>query len=318
MLESFVPTNWFKNLDESSYWLRVYSVVPVSHTACQQVFKDGFSSFCIDTKPIQAVYAAIDEGFKLPLISQSFPYSQKESGIIQVRSKIDEFELPASTYVFLVMPYKVDGVPGDEQSAKADLSQVEALFSLHLGNNTLRTKIFDGERAITSKGTWSMSGPSVAVPQKCDGPFTSKTDWSNLRETINALNNTQSLDTKNRINLALQFYQRGKEVQNSEEKFFFYWSAITVVTEDSGTMAVNQKFQRIYSKDQKYVEDDLHWKWAVDCRNDLFKRGKKINFHMQIERYFQMVFLELLRAELELSSILCLKQYIEANPNFKD
>lgn len=310
-LEDLADKNWFTDLDDSSFWLRIYTLMPVSHANLQKCFNDAILNTQLNNQPIKIVYIAINDGLKLPCIKSSFPYSNPDNRNMQINVELSEFSLPKSSYIFMLSPFRRDGVEGEELDTKNTLNQAEAIFSSYIGNNLLHTIVFDGERAITQNGKVGIPSRIVATLQKCDGPLLLKENWQGAYETFKAIEALSEKDKKHKINLSLRFFQKGKTAFDSDESFFLYWTAI-IALGTSKTEKINEKLQTLYSLSKAEVEEQLKWEWAYRARNDILHNASSINFHMHIERYFQVLFLDLLRLELGLSHNGYLKSYIDS------
>ena len=114
------------------------------------------------------------------------------------------------------------------------------------------------------------------------------------------------------MSLALQLFQTGKNTFNENSAFLLYWMAIVQLLGISNTKDINKKLQVLYSMSKKEVEDGLKWKWAYETRNALMHKAKSVvlNADIDIERYFQLLFLDLLRGELKLECKEFLKNYL--------
>lgn len=311
-----VPAEWFEDSNTSTFWLRIYTTLLVPQNKIQERFKDIVCSYVVDSQPIKLSVLGLSDGFKLPVLKNSFVYSHPDDGSMIVPVKIKNISFPKSTYVFLFTPYKINNVNGDENKTKSNLDQLEAILSARLGSNTLHSLIYEGELPLTDACQAKTLGQAVPVLNQCDGPFLDKDNWESSLKLVEATDALSKGDKQNRIRLALQYYQKGKNTFRSEEKFFFYWTAITIVTGDTATKAINKNLQYIYSENKSYVDDKLAWKWAIECRNDFFKRGIRLNFHANIERYFQLLFLDLLEHELGLETDKHLLSYIALVPDW--
>lgn len=314
-LADMVPKEWFKDQDASSFWLRVYTTLPVPQNKIQEYFKDAICSYTIDSQPINIDALGLDK-LELSKIKNCIIHSHPENGGMIVPVEIEKVLFPKSSYIFFIAPYKVDGLDGNENKTKSNLDQLEAILSASLGSNTLHSLIYEGEQPLTYACKFQHHGQVVQVLNQCEGPFLNQSNWTKAKKITSAIEILQDEDKKNRLRLALQYYQKGKNIFRSEEKFFFYWTAITIVTKDAGTMGINNKLQIIYSKDKAFVEDELKWKWAVEYRNDFFKRGIRPNLHANRERYFQLLFLDLLERELGFETEKHLLSYIKNFPNW--
>ena len=315
-MRDLVDKSVFKDLDKSAFWLRVYNTTCIPHSSFHDILKHIINEISFKNSKLSIHCLGITgDGPELQFIKQDLPYSNPY-GTLTISSEFLVKKLPAGTYVFLATPYKIDDQKGDEFITKTCLNEAESILSLYLGNNFLHSIVFDGEMALTDKGSATIPGPPIAIPQKCDGPFLSKDNWDAVLETFQKINNITDPDKVSRVNLALRFFQKGKNTFNDDESFFLYWTAIIALLEESRTMYINQKLQVLYSMSKEDVEDKLMWKWAYEVRNDILHNAKSVVFHMQIERYFQLLFLDLLRGELGLECKKFLENYLTSSPEF--
>jgi len=214
------------------------------------------------------------------------------------------------------MPYKIDDQEGNESITKNCLNEFASILSLCLGNNFLHSIVYDAEMAFTDKGSASITGHSIELPQKCDGPFLSQDDCGGFLEILQKINEITDLTKINQVSLALQFFQTGKNTFNDNSALLFYWIAIVELLGISKTKKINEKLRVLYSMNAKEVEDKLLWKWAYTTRNNLMHQGKLVVFNANIESYFQLLFLDLLRGELWLECKKFLGNYLNSNPDF--
>lgn len=314
-ISNLVDKSAFKNLDESSYWLRIYNTPLLPCDNLSNVTKGIVNKISFKNIKLSIDCLAISgNGPKLPFIEQDIP--SNINGQLSYPSKLVYKELQKGSYVFITIPYKIDGKEGEEFFVKSYLNEVESVLSMYSGNNFLHSIVFDGEMALTKKGKAVIPGPAIPIPQKCDGPFLSKDVWNLIIDTFQEINKIKDVDKSNRVRLSLKFFQKGKNTFNDDESFFLYWTAIIALLEESKTMYINKKLQSLYSMSQEDVESKLMWKWAYQVRNDILHNAKSVVFHMQIERYFQLLFLDLLRGELGLKCQKFLLNYITEFPDF--
>lgn len=317
-LADMVPKEWFEDQDTSSFWLRIYTTLPVPQNRIDEYFKDAICTYEVNSQPIKLAILGLYEGFELFEVKNGVIHSHHKDGKMMIPVKLDKISFPRSSYIFFFAPYDIDGHEGDENQTKANLDQLEAILSTYLGSNTLHSLIYEGVHPLTDSCQSHNHGQAVQVLNRCDGPFLFKNNWEDCVELTSTINALADQEKKKRIEISLQYYQKGKNIFRSEEKFFFYWTAVTIVTADATTIEINKNLQNIYSQGRSFVENDLAWLWAVGCRNDFFKRGVRPNFHANRERYFQLLFLDLLRHELELAAQGHLLSYIQNCPDWND
>jgi hypothetical protein len=137
-------------------------------------------------------------------------------------------------------------------------------------------------------------------------------------EILQKINEITDRDKVDQVSLALQLFQTGKNTFNENSALLFYWMAIVKLLGISNTRKINKKLQVLYFMSQKDVEDKLKWKWAYETRHALMHKGKSVvlNADIDIERYFQLLFLDLLRGELKLECKEFLKNYLISSSYF--
>ena len=240
---------------------------------------------------------------KLATLDLSFLYSDPENGSIKIPSKLNEYDLPESCYLLIGTPIKVDGDALGEPQVKQRLNRFEATFTVNFGKNALHKKVFEAV-IRPNKDEYSFVSNIVRTPSKHDGPNINKRTWDNFHEILRALEALKDSTLKSKIHRALECHQQALSCPDGENdsKFFFYWTAITVLS-GQGTLRTNEKIQKIYDVSKEHVEKVFLWKNIVTVRNNYFKEGKKVNFNQDEERYLQLIFLDLLRHQLQLTPL---------------
>lgn len=303
--QDLFPKNWYTKPEESFFWIRIYTMIPVAHSQITKIFSDV--QFEINDNGHPVWFTGLGGIFSdLSDIESKILHSDPKTGSIIMPMETRKKNLPLSSYFILACPSIVDGEKLEENAIIQRLNRVEAILSAYLGNNFLHKLVFEAQwSALTGSNKHNVYGEAIATPQSCDGPFVSQDNWRMVQDTFTKINAISCADKKARIKRALEFYQSGKATKDigAAEKFFFYWTAITVLCGGEGTMDINRRFQKIYGMTQQEVETHLRWKDVLNLRNNFFKQGKSINFHKEIERYLQFLFLDLLRHEIGLSPI---------------
>ncbi len=298
------PKDWCKKLEESEFLLRIYTIVPCSLEKLDKVFEGLKACIIDDDIPIWIGGGSI-EASNLSSVNMGMIHSNPETGQIMMHSKAESIDLPLSSYLVMGCPLKIDGHDLGENETISRLNRVEALLSVYLGSNIVYKLVFEAFYEAQKGGKYSVVSDVLASIQSCDGPNASPQNWSFFEETAEKINALEDQNKKARIRRALEFYHSGKNTIDigRDEKFFFYWTAIAVLCEGKGTKEVNLRLQTIYGFSKTQVEEDLLWKKIYLARNDFFYEGKNIHLHKDAERYMQLLFVDLLRHEIELQPI---------------
>jgi hypothetical protein len=313
-LNDFIDTNWYENIEDSSVWLRIYAPLYVTLSKISQDFKNAIHHLFIGTQPVKITYLSLAEPITLHTIEQGFLFSDLyNENKVKINPKVTNKELPQTSYIIFSSPYRIDGKQGNEGGIIAKFNIIESILSAYIGNNLLKSLAYEVEFSLSQKGQ-PINGPAIETPSHDDGPFLSIHNWQEASDTFHALETLKNDNQRNKINLALRFFQKGKATFNDDESFFLYWTAIMVLTEGKGTQYINKILQGIYGYDSREVENNLKWMWAINKRNKIFKQGAFVNFDILVERYFQLLFLEILRKEPGLPSKKYLLNYIKSAP----
>ena len=297
------PKDWYQNPEESSFLLRIYTIVPVTIKQLEKKFSPLKKPFIEDGIPIWIEGASINAK-GLNIFENNFIYSDPETGTIILPTVVGTKELPLSTYLIMGCPLKIDGKELGEDKTVSRLNRVEALLATYLGSNTVYKLVFEAFYPALGNEYQVVSDVYARI-QQCDGPWMAEYNWRCVEDTFLQIESITNSDKKARIKRALEFFHSGKSARDigRDEKFFFYWTAITVLCEGKGTADINARLQAIYGFSFKEVEEKLRWKDILKARNLFFKQGKSIHLHKDAERYLQLLFLDLLRHEIDLPQI---------------
>ena len=155
--------------------------------------------------------------------------------------------------------------------------------------------VFEGEvEAGTNKFT-AMSTP-LRLAQATDGPFMARDLWRSIEEVAQALV-AAPLERRQPIELALEFFEQGVR---GDDSFFNYWTALEILCNGS-SQTIKTKIQKCYSlKSIGDVDRITGMRTLAKWRHDFFHKGKRPQFVGEEARYTQMLFLDLLRQELQL------------------
>jgi hypothetical protein len=249
-------------------------------------------SFLSMDRSIACIVGTI-KGLKVPTFTHDM-YAD-EAGRVRIDLKVDEKLLPETAYLALATPMKVDGKLGNESEAKAALAVAAGLFALHTGLNTLRDLLFDGETNAKG-GTFSHPGEPWKMPQRCEGPFLGRQNGQDIQEIAQCVSRL-SEPQRGRISLALRLVDRG---MRDGQGFFEYWTALEVLC-DGKAPRIKDKLARLYMiRNHREASDRLGFTMLEKWRHDYIHRGRTPPLTADVERYFQLLFLDLLRQALGL------------------
>lgn len=296
--DKLVPGDWFEHPEDSSIWLRIYTCLFVPHATLADSIRswlpqpDEPADFLDFGAPILFGFGTVKD-FKVPV--QTIDLYSQESGQTVLAVNVGERTLPAATYIFLATPYRKDGTLGNEPAAKRTLDLAAGLLCLHAGLNFMRDCVFEGE-ASAGDNKLSIPGQPKKVPKPAEGPFLGRQNGADVGEISERLSKTRE-PKKGRIELALRLMGTA---MREDQGFFEYWTALEVVC-DGKSNRIKERLGKLYGlKSHKEAAELLGLGTLVKWRGDYVHGGKAPSLTADIERYLQLLFLDLLRHELDL------------------
>lgn len=293
-ISDLAPASWFKDKAQSSFWLRLATMVgqpPVTFIESLRALEGKLSMGA----PFFVAFGTT-KGFKVPRFEISM--SAGEDGQTIMHTKISEDDLPEGHYWFIATPLRVDGVQGNEPNVRRLMARFSALVVSHCGVNTMHEVVFEGEIEAGDGKLHSYSNP-IRTVQPADGPFMSAEVWKGIQDVTEALIATP-LERRQRIELSLEFFD---QAVRGEEEFFNYWTALEILA-NGKAQTIRSKIQKCYSLPSiGEVDKRTGFGCLARWRHDYFHKGKRTSFIGDEARYIQMLFLDLLRNELELTPV---------------
>ena len=291
-LALFGRQDWFSEPGKSSIWLRIHTAIGLPKEDAAKRLKGFVRDLKLDG-PVAFQVGYIGD---LKLIDFDHEYYASDDGQLVAQMHGRDRLLPNSLYATLATPHRIDGAVGREGAARDRLSRASALLVLHAGFNLLRNKLFDGEVNMAT-GQFTISGRVFKTPQPADGPFFYADTPLAIPEICDALG-TAHREIRQRINLALSFFERAIR---EDDQFFYYWTALELLC-NGKAQRIRSRLQACYHvKSVKQVDEELGFAVVARWRHDYFHKGTSPTISADVERYLQLMFLELLRFELGLS-----------------
>lgn len=298
-LRRLAPSDWFDQPEKSSFWLQIYACVLVPHDSFEQSVRamfevDDKGSFALRPGSRLAFASGRADGIKVPFTVPET--TTAPSGQLKVLWKVDSKPLPDMPFVFLATPFKINGIDGDEAEAKSLLEEVRALVSLHAGQNLMRHIVFEGE-VEAGRDQIHVPGEAVKMPQLVEGPFLAEQNGKDIFEISAALRALPEEDRRRRLLLSLQLVDHA---MRSHFGFLDYWTALEVVC-DGQSNNIKAALAKIYGiKSHNEAATATGLDVLAQWRHDYVHRGIKPVVSADVERYMQLLFLDLLRHQLGL------------------
>lgn len=290
-LSEFAEDEWFADRSKSTYWLRIYTSLGLTHKDFFPAIKDVYER--IDRDPPVRMYFGQIDGLEVPIFRINMYVN--EDGITAININSDNHKIDKSNHVWFATPYKIDGDPGNHVETNRYLNRIESLIVLHMGQNFLRDIVFDGE-VNAYDGNFSVASQAIKMPQMPEGPFLHKQNWQDIEEIETSLSSAP-IEIRNRLQLSLEFFERGVR---EDDGFFEYWTALEILC-NGKAQTIRSKIQKCYKlKHVKEAEERSGFKSIAKWRHDFVHKGDRPNVSSDVERYIQLLYLDLLRQELKL------------------
>jgi hypothetical protein len=298
-LQALAPTEWFAQPATSSVWLRIYLCLFVPHDVFPQAVTsmlDQAGDGDLAMRPGSRMLFACGWTNDLKVPSVTFEMMSSASGQLAINAKVDSRELPKTPYVFLATPHRSNGGDGDEGGSRRILDEAAALMCLHTGQNVMRHIVFEGE--VDAAGD-KMHVPSDAVkmPHPVEGPFLSLVNGADIMATATSIRTLNDDNKRRRLLLALQLVD---QAMRSRFGFLEYWTALEVVC-DGRAGSIKTALSKILGL-QNHNEAATVSRLGVlaEWRHAYVHQGIAPNMNVHVERYLQLLFLDLLRHQLGL------------------
>lgn len=287
----FANTAWFSSAGDT-FWVRLYNSVAGPFEIVQEAFALGLNQLNISAH-FALSFARMNEVSVTKLTPE---ISVNEEGTLICKTEISEAKLPASTYLVIATPHHIGDEQPSDHETRLKLDRFVALLRSVIGFSAARELIHEGEYRMNGQAN-TLYGPPLKVPQSGDGPFLHPSVWRELDEIFR-----KSLDwrdeTRDRVDLSLEYMNRAVE----ESDYYRYWTALEVLC-GGGANTILDKIAKCYDFETSNEADlktgfNALRRWRID----LIHKGRRTNLSADVERYLQLLYIDLLRQELWMSA----------------
>ena len=287
-----VPAGWFDNPKESSIWISGYRMLRVF----PHDFPTGPKHIDLHHTRVLLAYGSIsylDSKSATPVVS--------DSGELKLFASPVEKKTPLGAYLMLILPFKKDGVEGDENKTRERINDVIGLIASANKLNMVYEHIFDyvhdvdgNERSVIGSITinpLSISAPDISVPRL---NFICSIDKNIERETENK---------KNRIRLALRWYKMGIK-DMGVDAFLKYWIAVETLSmpDTTNIKPVIQKMAKINNISYEESVRKFNIGRIFGLRGKIVHFGEQMPINANLLEYLESIFFDLLLCELNMPS----------------
>ncbi len=293
-LGDIAPPSWFQDKANSNFLLRVYSSFGFTHDEFKEVVLPKSAVIRI-RNDVRLVFVLIDQ---LKMMTCQLEAYSNEQGTCIISTELGERQFPKSTYVFLASPMRIDGVDEHEPTVRNRLDEVAGLVKACCGINMMREVVYEVIVKADSSGIVGFS-PVFEKVMPCDGPFVEDSSFVEINEVSIRLQNLRSYK-RQRVDLALQYFNRALE---RDDVFFNYWTALEILC-DGKSGRIKKKVSDCYATHKLHNDEaNRAIRQITDLRNAFIHKGVRPHLSTDAERYIQMLFLDLLRQEIDLKFV---------------
>ena len=289
-LGELAPERWFKDKKISTFWMRVYSCLFIPHSEFEKTVLLALNNS--DFNENISFRFLIMNGLKIP--TAEFTMRTQPEGMLLLDTEYKDKELKHVTYVFLLTPKNVDGLETEEHEVRKRLNIAAGVVRAHTGHNFMREILYEGE-VHAGEDKFSSSSDAIKIPKPSEGPHFNAMNWEQSKEIHGAIW-TVPLEIRQRVLLSLDYFNRAFDELDS---FFFYWVSLEILC-NGQSQAIKQKLKDALGlKSIKQVEETgfgVVAKW----RHEFFHNGIRPVILADVDRFIQLVYLDLLRFILKL------------------
>ena len=297
-LLSLIPCDWFTDRANSTVWVAIYTSLFLASTDFDRVARDFFGT-SHEPQPRPKYPVAVCCGQLHGLNVPSFGFAvvtNPKSGESSLRVKCDMRALEETNYVLLVTPLKIDGDSRNYLEARKQLDASAGLLCIHTGVNFMRDLAAEGE-VTAHDGQFTSAWQGYVTPATSQGPFLAAELGAARLEAKDAIRSLPDAK-QDRITLALQLMNQGMRQENG---FLHYWTALEIVGGNANQ--IRGRLRRIYNlKSHKEGGEATRFNVIAKWRHQYVHKGIVPPLTPDVERYLQLMFVDLLRDELSLAS----------------
>lgn len=292
-LKDLAPESWFASRQDSTFVIRIYTCIgiPFDQVPILQVQLGGIPKPEEKLLIILAVFGGLKHRQGQPFLY----FSQDGIPVLGVNSTSNE--LPQSSYSIILAPKKIDGKDQPEGSLKHQLDFNVGILRAQFGSNFMRELVFEAECKAGTDEYTVVSKP-IRLPKIWEGPYISKQKWIEAGEIRKALS-SQKAEKSSRLKLGLEIL---RQAGDNEEQFFHYWSALEIVCNGTA-QAIRYKLKAVLKLRSFKDVDETGFGSLANWRHEFFHKGIRPPMSAEIERLFQVMFLDALREELGLTPL---------------
>lgn len=293
----YFDKDFFECPQNSTVLVRVYAPLNMSDEKFRLIHLKSIKKF--DIHP--PVWISFGKGqIEWKVFDEVVTSSTKESNTLNLFLNSCNKKADDGYFVFFSTILSENGSSLDYKEARYRLDIASGIVALYFGRNLVPKILIETSASVNDAGL-NITPETRRFPLITDGPFISTEKWQEIFDSISRLR-AMKLNKANQIERAISVF---REALNSEQGYIYYWTALDVLTDsNAGESKVISKLQQCYRLGSaNEVKDKFAVLKLKNIRNELIHQGVSYTVPGDIERFTQLMFIDILRHELGLQHV---------------
>lgn len=292
----FTEESWRERYVSSSIYMRYY-VLPVEPGNDFEIPGYHGNEVTFADIPFKVTVAHITEKSYSTIVS--WVVKQKSDGQVVTVENLHRI-LPTAIYVVISTPMRDELERSTAHRAAAiSVDELVGMMRAFGGNNLFRQQAYECIVDLDDGFNEVVLSSVAPVIQPFDGPFTTSDVWQDFNEIVEALTSCDA-DLRRRIARVAQLIEHGANAELGL-KYYSYWVALEVAADTHSSGKIVTLLRHAYGeKDNASVQNLLGLTLLKDLRTAIFHHGMPYEMSADVERYFQLCLLDVIRAKLGL------------------
>lgn len=251
-----------------------------------------------ETLDLGGVHAVFLRGTINYLDTAAEPPKTGEENVIHLGT-LSAVVAPRDTYLLLLAPHAVDGVPGNEQRTRDAISSAAGFLALMSGHNIVYTHLFDNIVKADGTGT-SAFGKGIIVPTTHPGTDLSEPRLKKLLAVSEALESLPQADEQ-RVKLSLRWFNKSDGIGGIDEFVSRWISLETLAMPDTTNIRpANESLARAYQITREQAAQKFFLGQLFDLRCRIVHNGETPAVHSKLLDYLSALYRDMFNELLKL------------------
>lgn len=293
-IHQMVSPNWFTTFEGSSVWISGYRMqrISIDDLPSGPKYFDLYGVRCFF---VYGVVSFLDSKSATPIFTND--------GNISIDASVVEASTPEGAYLTLVLPFEIDGQPGNEKATRDRISDVVGLLAVFNSRNIVYEHLFDYEYLLyqneLGKTERRVIGETIINPFSMPVPNIDDVRLSTISAVDNEIEGLIDQE-RNRIRLSLRWFQAAI-YDIGVNAFLKYWIAIETLAmpDTTNIRPINELLSRIYGLEMESVVQRFKIGRVFNLRGKIVHQGEQIPIRGDLLDYLEAVYSDILFAVID-------------------